>query len=69
MILGYGIDIMDMKRLDAKKLDRLKKKVFSDAEKNQFDALNNLKRTMKEDTVMWKGKTVKELQRTVVQYI
>jgi holo-[acyl-carrier protein] synthase len=44
MILGYGIDIMDMKRLNEKKLDRLRKKVFSDAERIQFDALNTLKR-------------------------
>jgi holo-[acyl-carrier protein] synthase len=44
MILGYGIDIMDMKRLDEKKLERLKKKVLSESERCYFDSLHSLKR-------------------------
>ena len=44
MIRGYGIDIMDMRRLDEKKLDRLKRKALSEKEREQFDALKSLKR-------------------------
>ncbi|HPR96771.1 MAG TPA: holo-ACP synthase [Thermotogota bacterium] len=44
MILGYGLDIMDMKRLDEKKLERLSEKVLSENEKRYFDTLTVLKR-------------------------
>ena len=44
MILGFGIDIMDLQRLDEKKINRLKNKVLTLNEIEQLSAINTLKR-------------------------
>jgi holo-[acyl-carrier protein] synthase len=44
MILGYGLDIMDMRRLDEKKLERLSKKVLTENERQTYKVLKSLKR-------------------------
>ncbi len=44
MILGLGIDIQDMKRLDEKKIERLAKKIFSDSEMETFSGLKTVRR-------------------------
>lgn len=44
MILGFGIDIMDLNRLDEKKIERLKNKVLTKSENEQLSAIKTLKR-------------------------
>ncbi len=44
MILGFGIDIMDLRRLDEKKIERLKDKVLSKKEIETLSTIKTLKR-------------------------
>jgi len=44
MIVGFGIDIMDLRRLDEKKIDRLKTKVLTDQEVQVLSGCKSLKR-------------------------
>lgn len=44
MILGFGIDIMDLRRLDEKKIERLRNKVLTKGENEQLYAIKSLKR-------------------------
>jgi len=44
LILGFGIDIMDLRRLDEKKIERLKNKVLTKKEVECLSAIKNLKR-------------------------
>ncbi|MFP4460765.1 MAG: holo-ACP synthase [Thermotogota bacterium] len=44
MILGFGIDMMDLRRLDDKKIERLKNKVLTTSENEQLNAIKSLKR-------------------------
>jgi len=44
MILGLGIDIQDMKRLDDKKIERLAKKIFSESEMEAFSDIKTDRR-------------------------
>jgi len=44
LILGFGIDIMDLRRLDEKKIERLKNKVLTKSENEVLSAIKSLKR-------------------------
>lgn len=44
MILGFGIDIMDLRRLDENKIERLKNKVLTKKEAESLSAIKALKR-------------------------
>jgi len=44
LILGFGIDIMDLRRLDEKKIERLKNKVLAKRELESLSAIKSLKR-------------------------
>jgi len=44
LILGYGIDMMDLRRLDEKKIERLRNKVLTEKENEQLNAIKSLKR-------------------------
>lgn len=43
--------------------------VWSHYYQTQNGALNDLKKTMREDSAMWVGKKVRELKKTTVQWI
>ncbi|HPF16316.1 MAG TPA: holo-ACP synthase [Thermotogota bacterium] len=44
MILGFGIDLMDLRRLDEKKIERLQAKVLTGKEREQLLHISTLKR-------------------------
>jgi len=44
LILGFGIDMMDLRRLDEKKIERLKHKVLTKSENEQLSAIKSVKR-------------------------